>query len=477
MITIMISIVSSIINNYIKKGGKMRILLKPMCLLLVFLSFAFQKNLLQAQVWSNYGDGLTYPVNSIVVFNDTIYAASYGVAAWYGGQWNDKSDSLLALFGNGDVYALSEYNGSLFAGGFFTVLNPEGNWYNNASRFNGEFWTTCGSGTGNDKSGMSDYVNCLLEFNGELYAGGRFGVAGGQILDPQEAPYIAKFNGTQWLPVGEGMDFTVTDMTIYDGDLIASGYFTYASTIPANYIARWDGSNWYALESGMNGQVTALAVHDEELYAGGSFDSAGGVAAENIAKWNGTSWQTVGSGIDAIQIYTLASYGNELYAGGTGLVKPDFSGTTGILKWNGTQWEEVGEGTDGPVICLLSTESGLILGGDFSQAGGISANNIAKYSDTTSAIPEDSIEFSLLQNNPNLFSSTIKISFSIPSRSLVSLIVFDMLGRKVETLINEELPVGTYTRTLDANGLASGIYFYRLKAGPLVQTKKLILIN
>jgi len=455
----------------------MKVLSKTMCLAFILFSVVSQKNLLNAQVWSNFGDGLADPVNSAVVFNDTLYVASYGVAAWYGGQWNDKSDSLLALFGSGDVYAISEYNGILFAGGFFTVLNPEGNWYNNAARFNGEFWTTCGSGTGNDENGMSDYVNCLLEFNGELYAGGRFGFAGGPILDPQETPYIAKFNGTQWLPVGEGMDWTVTDMTIYDGDLIVSGYFTYAGAVSANYIARWDGSNWYSLGSGTNGQVTALTVHNGELYAGGSFDSAGVVAAKNIAKWNGVNWQAVGNGIEGLQIYTLASYNNKLYAGGEDLLKPDESGTTGILKWDGAQWDSVGAGTDGSVICLLVTESGLIVGGDFSQAGGISANNIAKLSDTTSAVPEENIEFSLLQNYPNPFNSTTKISFIIPSHSFVSLKVFDPLGREVETLINGELPAGTHTREWKANGLASGIYFYRLQAGQLAQIKKLTLMK
>jgi len=474
--------VKSLLNHKkIKKEAKMRALLKPMCLFLILSFVISQKNLLHAQVWSSYGDGLTDPVNSVVVFNDTLYAASYGVAAWYGGQWNVRSDSLLALMGSGDVYALLEFNGTLFAGGFFTVLNPDGNWYNNAARFYNGYWTTCGSGTGNDESGMSDCVNFLLEFNGELYAGGRFGFAGGTILNPQEAPYIAKFNGTQWLPVGEGMDWTVTDMTIYEGDLIVSGYFTQAGAVSANYIARWDGSNWYPLGTGMDGQVTALAVHNGELYAGGAFDNAGGVSAENIAKWNGVSWQPVGNGIQATQIYTLASYNDELYAGGNYLWKPDLSGTTGILKWNGTQWEEVGEGTDGSVICLLTTESGLIVSGSFSQAGGISANNIAKLSDTTSSIPEydnnTKIEFSLLQNYPNPFNSTTNISFSIPSHSFVSLKVFDMLGSEVETLIYEELPAGAHSRTWKVSGLTSGIYFYQLQAGSLVQTKRFILVK
>lgn len=290
------------------------------------------------------------------------------------------------MFGAGDVYALANFNDVLFAGGFFTVLTPDGNWYNNAARFHNGYWTTCGSGTGNDGSGMNDQVNYLIEYNGQLYAGGRFGSAGGDPLYPQEVGYIARFDGTAWHPVGEGMNWTVTDMAVYNGELVVSGLFTEEDFTgrggyPANYIAKWNGVNWSPFGSGMDGRVTALAVHNGELYAGGLFENAGGVPARNIAKWNGQSWSPVGNGIGGQQVYTLASYNNELYAGGEFRT---ISGNAGnyIMSWDGTQWKSVGSGTDGPVITLLPDSSGLIVGGSFSTAGNVSANNIAKYSVT-----------------------------------------------------------------------------------------------
>lgn len=340
--------------------------------------------------WSSFANGVEYSVNSLVLSNGNLYAASYGVHVWNGSMWTDMSNGLLALFGSGDVYALANFNNVLFAGGVFTVLTPDGNWYNNVARFSNESWTTCGNGTGNDGSGMNDYVNFLIEYNGQLYAGGRFGSAGGDPLYPRDAAYIARFDGAEWHPVGGGMDFSVTDMVVYNGDLIASGYFTRAAylnsegelnpeSISANYIAKWNGVNWSPLGSGMDSKVTALAVYNGELYAGGSFENAGGVSAKNIAKWNGQSWSPVGDGITGGQVYTLTSYNNELYAGGEFRAGGGNAGDY-IMSWDGVQWKNVGLGTNGPVITLLPDSSGLIVGGSFSTAGNVSANNIAKYS-------------------------------------------------------------------------------------------------
>ncbi|MEK7671010.1 MAG: T9SS type A sorting domain-containing protein, partial [Bacteroidota bacterium] len=76
---------------------------------------------------------------------------------------------------------------------------------------------------------------------------------------------------------------------------------------------------------------------------------------------------------------------------------------------------------------------------------------------------------------PNPFNPTTTIRYDLPSAGLVSLEVFDILGREVRTLVNEKLQAGSYERTFDASGLASGVYFYRLNAGPFLQTRKFIL--
>ncbi len=96
-------------------------------------------------------------------------------------------------------------------------------------------------------------------------------------------------------------------------------------------------------------------------------------------------------------------------------------------------------------------------------------------------VPED---FSLNQNYPNPFNPGTKIKFSIPHQSKVIIKVYDLLGKEVETLVNEEKPVGIYEVAWNAANLPSGVYFYQLKAAPVggqvgsfITTKKMILLK
>ena len=85
--------------------------------------------------------------------------------------------------------------------------------------------------------------------------------------------------------------------------------------------------------------------------------------------------------------------------------------------------------------------------------------------------------FILSQNYPNPFNPSTKIIYSVPQSSNVVLKVFDVLGSEVETLVNNEKPAGSYEVEFDATGLPSGIYFYQLRAGNFVETKKMILMK
>jgi hypothetical protein len=86
-------------------------------------------------------------------------------------------------------------------------------------------------------------------------------------------------------------------------------------------------------------------------------------------------------------------------------------------------------------------------------------------------------EFKLFQNYPNPFNPSTTIKYSIKERTSVELIMYDILGREVEVLVNEEQDAVQYKINLNAVGLASGIYFYRLQAGSFVETKKIVLMK
>ncbi len=86
-------------------------------------------------------------------------------------------------------------------------------------------------------------------------------------------------------------------------------------------------------------------------------------------------------------------------------------------------------------------------------------------------------QFVLAQNYPNPFNPTTTIRYAIPQSAFVILKVYDVLGREVETLVNEQKNLGNYEVSFDASRLASGIYFYKLDAGEFHQIKKMILMK
>lgn len=86
-------------------------------------------------------------------------------------------------------------------------------------------------------------------------------------------------------------------------------------------------------------------------------------------------------------------------------------------------------------------------------------------------------EYKLFQNFPNPFNPTTKIIFSIPEKSFVSIIIYDLFGKEIFELTNDEFIPGYHELNFDGNNLSSGVYFYRLTAGNFSQTKKLLKIK
>ena len=86
-------------------------------------------------------------------------------------------------------------------------------------------------------------------------------------------------------------------------------------------------------------------------------------------------------------------------------------------------------------------------------------------------------EFKLQQNYPNPFNPNTKINFNLPKEGAVKLSVFDVIGREVSVLVNENLRAGIYEVNFDAANLTSGTYFYRIISGSYAETKKMILIK
>lgn len=111
----------------------------------------------------------------------------------------------------------------------------------------------------------------------------------------------------------------------------------------------------------------------------------------------------------------------------------------------------------------------------YAYAWGVQINNQVLVD--VSAEPPIPGRIDLAQNYPNPFNPTTVIGYRVPAVSDVNLVVYDLLGREVKTLVNERKMPGSYEVTFDASDLASGVYFYRLTAGNSVQTRKMALVR
>ena len=102
------------------------------------------------------------------------------------------------------------------------------------------------------------------------------------------------------------------------------------------------------------------------------------------------------------------------------------------------------------------------------------SGNIIGISQNSNEIPED---FSLLQNYPNPFNPVTKIKFNIQRKSRVSITIYDLTGRLIETIAESEMSAGSYEAIWDGSRFASGVYFYSIQTGSYSLTKKMILLK
>jgi hypothetical protein len=365
-------------------------------------------------------------VYSLAVFDDgsgpaLIAAGSFytgaglevgNIATWDGTSWSSPSTTLeappnaLAVFDDGNGPALYAAGSFQHAGGVET---------SHIAKWDGAAWTALGSGLTDAACCSTPTVYELAVFDDgtgpALYAGGLFLLAGGVTVQN-----IAKWDGTTWSAVGDGVSGGVYSTwiaaltTFDDGSgpaLYAGGRFTSAGGVPANGIAKWDGAAWSAVGGGVLSDpmldppwVGALTVFDDgtgpALYAGGFFLLAGGVTVNHIAKWDGTSWSALGAGVSGslwfVEVNALTAFddgsGPALYAGGV------FTGAGGVpannvARWNGSAWSAFSSGmsdtsSNSPSVNALTvfddgSGSALYAGGSFTTAGGMSVNDVARW--------------------------------------------------------------------------------------------------
>ena len=385
-----------------------------------------------------------------------------------GAQWVQTNGSFP---GSGYVTALAVGGTNLFAGTSGSASS--GGEY--VSTDNGASWA------GPDPNLGNPYIHAFAVSTSYLFAATDIGV------------YRLANNGTVWTFVNSGiLNRSIEALAI-------SGTNLFAGTLGGVYLSTNSGANWTRASSGLTDTtVISLAVSGTNLFAG---TQAGGAF---LSTDNGTSWTAVNSGLTNSFVQAFAVVGTNIFAGTGGGV---FLSTN-----NGTGWTAVNSGLTKSVLALavsgtslfagtqnsgvyLSTNSGanwiavglsntiysLAVRGTnlFAGArGGVWRRPLSEMVTSVERLSSNvPTHFSLEQNYPNPFNPSTIISFGVPSKSFVSLKVFNVLGAEIATLVNENKVPGTYQVTWDASGYPSGVYLYRLIAGGKVLTGKMNLLK
>jgi hypothetical protein len=353
--------------------------------------------------WSDLGVGMDGGVSALAfdssghLYASGSFDTAGGVSAtiiaeWDGSTWSALGPGIGALVGGG-IPPFTWGTLALDASGKLYVMAAIGGaGANGVLEWDGVAWSSLGTvAVGSSWGEVGGGVNALaFDRNGDLYAGGSF-------FDAGDAPAndIAKWDGKAWSALGLGAAWGNVWGGVYalafetNGNLYVGGNFTIAGGVAANNIAKWDGSSWSALGSGIGDESSAVGAlafdANGNLYAGGGFSSAGGVSADNIAKWDGIAWSALGSGVDGYVSALAFDSDGDLCAGEWSFTAAKhWAGN--VAKWDGGAWSNLGSGmNNGPyqmvsVNALVSDGNGnLYAGGAFSEAGGVSVNNIAKW--------------------------------------------------------------------------------------------------
>jgi len=253
--------------------------------------------------------------------------------------------------------------------------------------------------------------------------------------------------------------------------LTVNGSSVYAVTDGAGiYISQNNGSSWQNISSNLtNLNVRSLTFMGSNLIIG---TIGGGIFISTNA---GSLWSQKNSALGNLNVNALTVVGPRIVAGTDQGVY--------ISSNNGASWFGRNEGWSNPKVLCFSMGTNLNVGTDSLMVWMRTVAEIVSVNNISNVIPE---KFSLQQNYPNPFNPSTKIKFDIipllrgvgDARGVfTSLKVYDLLGKEVATLVNEQLKPGTYEVTFDGANLSSGIYYYKLSSGDFIQTKKMVLMK
>lgn len=394
--------------------------------IILFLLLAANAN---AQ-WEKIPNGLSYnsEVWSMAVIGNNLFAGTnYGVyiTSNNGTNWTrtnlTQSGNTLLAEGN-NIYAGTK-------NGVYITSN------------NGQNWSKLGTGMG------SVWVWSLAKYGDTIFAGS----------DGGSGIYRSTNNGLNWT---QHMSGKYISSVVIKGNTIFAGDWQ----MPVVWRSTNNGLIWDATDLG--GQyprvVLSLAVKDSILFAGTDNDGI------FISRNNGENWEQ--TNFDDGSVVSFYVLGDKMFMG---LAYSWYNGVY-LSTNNGKDWIHKNQGMGSNKVWSIIANNQYIFAGADSSAYRRPFTEIISVQNTSTEIPT---KYFLSQNYPNPFNPSTVISFQLPVAGDVSLKVYDIQGREVQSLINERLNAGTYETTFEAGSLTSGVYLYKIQCGYFSDVKRMVLIK
>ncbi|MBI3189496.1 MAG: T9SS type A sorting domain-containing protein, partial [Ignavibacteriales bacterium] len=390
--------------------------------------------------WFQSHDGIkALKIDGIHASNGYVFAAgdAYGYfrSSDHGDTWTEINNGVLPTAG---WFCFARVGGDILAGAGSSLLYR--------SSDTGDNWTLSNTGFG-----LINSFAFFVEGN-TVYTTGLAGVA------------KSTDGGLNWTTLSSGYLSYEGGLDIWkDGSNILTG-----SNL-GKHRSTDDGATWSTSMTGITGAVGAYTQIDSTLFAA----SAYGVykSTDHGANWTATAGFSVG-----VSPQCLAAIEEDLYVGTN----------DGVYRSTnkGISWTAINQGLASKTLVykMAFDDEYLYAGTNNRSVWRRPLSEITDVREVSDAVPN---KFSLEQNYPNPFNPTTNFGFRIVDFSakggsasgggLVTLKIFDILGREVAILVNEELHPGTFSVSWDATGQASGIYYYRLQVGDFSETRKLLL--
>lgn len=280
-------------------------------------------------------------------------AASPYLARWDGTEWAPLAKDAP----DGPVRTVHRRAGQHIVGGSFQKIGSLP--LRGAALWDGSNWQPLSTGRG-----LDDRVTELIEYRGDLIAGGLFARAG---PDGREIRGLARWDENEWRAFADDRFNTVTAMTVHADRLVVAGSCIVAGAIEG-CLGTWDGTAWLPLPVPEWG-VRELGVYDGDLIAVGLAREGGN--ASRASAWDGSTWRPLGASIPGPQsgFNTLTVWDGKLVAAGVGA----------IVAWDGSDWTAVGEPPNAAVFALAVHAGQLVAGGGFTRIDGVPMHGLARW--------------------------------------------------------------------------------------------------